>query len=49
MEVEFPVLVLAKDSDEVLKFGSLPAMQRYRERIDVENDEYAAWDRRAID
>ena len=44
MEVEFPVLVLAKDSGEVLKFESLAAMHRYMERIDVDNEEYAAWD-----
>ena len=44
MESTFPVLVLEKDSGDFLKFGSVAEMQGYLERIDVENDEYAAWD-----
>ena len=44
MEIRFPVLILAKDCGDILKFGSIAEMQRYMERIDVENDEYAAWD-----
>src|ERR1700676_15748 len=44
MEITFPVLVLEKDSGDILKFESVAQMQRHLERIDVENDEYAAWD-----
>jgi hypothetical protein len=44
MEITFPILVLEKDSGDILKFESLDQMQRYLERIDIENDEYAAWD-----
>jgi hypothetical protein len=44
MEVEFPVLVLERDSGDILKFESVAAMQRYVERIDINNNEYAAWD-----
>jgi hypothetical protein len=44
METSFPILVLEKDSGDILKFDSVAQMQRNLERIDVENDEYAAWD-----
>jgi hypothetical protein len=44
MEITFPVLVLSKDSGDILKFESHAAMQSYMERIDVNNNEYAAWD-----
>ena len=44
MENKFPLLILQKDSGEILKFNSIGEMQRYLERIDVENNEYAAWD-----
>ncbi len=44
MEVTFPMLVLERDSGDILKFESLAEMQGYLERIDVENNEYAAWD-----
>jgi len=40
----FPVYVLAKDCGEVKAYQSLGAMQGYMEAIDVENDEYEAWD-----
>jgi len=43
MEITFPVLVLEKDSADILKFESVAEMQHYLERIDVENNEYAAW------
>ena len=45
MSVNFPVFVLAKDCGEVLRFNSIEEMQRQLEEIDVENDEYTAWDR----
>ena len=44
MDVEFPVFVLAKDSEEVERFDSIYRLQRQLERIDVENNEYLAWD-----
>jgi hypothetical protein len=44
MENTFPILVLEKDSGDILKFESITQMQRNLERIDIENDEYAAWD-----
>lgn len=45
MSVNFPVFVLAKDCGEVSRFNSVEEMQRQLEEIDVENGEYAAWDR----
>jgi hypothetical protein len=44
MEIIFPVLVLEKDSGDMLKFESITEMQQYMERMDVENNEYAGWD-----
>ena len=44
MKATFPMLVLERDSGDILKFESLAEMQSYLERIDVENNEYAAWD-----
>jgi len=44
MTVAFPVFVLEKDSRTILRFDSLDEMQGYLERIDVENEEYEAWD-----
>ncbi len=43
-DVMFPVYVLAKDCGDVMEFESLQRMQSYLEAIDVENDEYKAWD-----
>jgi hypothetical protein len=43
-DLVFPVYVLAKDCGDVMEFSSLSAMQGYIEAVDVENDEYAAWD-----
>jgi len=43
--MNFPVFVLAKDCGEVSRFNSVEELQRQLEEIDVENDEYAAWDR----
>jgi hypothetical protein len=42
--VTFPVYVLAKDCGEVTEYSSRDAMQSYLEAIDVENEEYEAWD-----
>jgi hypothetical protein len=44
MEITFPFLVIEKDSGDILRFESIVEMQHYLERIDVENNEYAAWD-----
>ena len=35
---------MAKDCGDVLRFASLEEMTSYLEAIDVENDEYSAWD-----
>lgn len=45
MSVNFPVFLLAKDCGEVSCFNSIEEMQHQLEEIDVENDEYTAWDR----
>lgn len=44
MSVSFPVLVLERDSGSVMRFNSVADMQKQLERIDVENDEYLAWE-----
>jgi hypothetical protein len=44
MDLEFPVFVREKDSGDMRRFDSLYEMQRQLERIDIENEEYDAWD-----
>lgn len=44
MSVAFPVLVLERDSGDVMRFNSVAEMQKQLERIDVENAEYLAWE-----
>ena len=44
MNVTFPVLVLERDSGDVMRFNSVAEMQKQLERIDVENAEYLAWE-----
>ena len=44
MNVAFPVLVLERDSGDVMCFNSVAEMQKQLERIDVENAEYLAWE-----
>lgn len=44
MSISFPVLLLERDSQDVMRFDSVFDMQEYLERIDIENDEYVAWD-----
>jgi len=44
MKINFPVFVLAKDCGEITRFDSIDEMQRELERIDVEHNEYAAWE-----
>lgn len=43
-DVAFPVYVLAKDCGDVTVYPSLDKMQGYMEAVDVENEEYQAWD-----
>jgi hypothetical protein len=45
MTVQFPVFLRSKDSADLSKFDSLQEIQYQLERIDVENQEYEAWDR----
>jgi len=44
VDISFPVYVLAKDCGEMTAFTSQQAVQGFMEPIDVENDEYEAWD-----
>lgn len=44
MSVAFPVLVLEKDSGDLMRFNSVAEVQKQLERIDVENEEYLAWE-----
>jgi hypothetical protein len=46
--MDFPILILAKDCGDILKFDSIQEMQHRLEKIDVENDEYDAWDRNGM-
>ena len=43
-DVCIPVFVLAWDCGEVTEYSSLTAMQGYMEAVDVEGNEYDAWD-----
>ena len=42
--INYPVIVLAKDSGEVSVYQTFEDLERAVEKIDVENDEYKAWD-----
>jgi hypothetical protein len=44
MNPRFPLFLLSKDNDELAVFNSIQDIQRELERIDVENQEYEAWD-----
>jgi hypothetical protein len=44
VSIAFPVLVLERDSGDVMRFESVAEMQKQLERIDVENEEYLAWE-----
>lgn len=41
---QLPILVRLKDCREMRRFNSVREMQNYFEQIDVENEEYEAWD-----
>ena len=49
MKVQFPLFLLAKDCGELCKFNSIAEMQSKLERIDVENQEYQAWDSNGVE
>jgi len=44
MQPKFPLRVRAKDSGEVFHFASVYDIQYQFEKIDIENEEYEAWD-----
>jgi hypothetical protein len=44
MEVTCPIFVRERDSSEVTQYSSAAVMQNHIEQIDVENNEYEAWD-----
>ena len=42
--IQFPVFVRLKDCGDVVRHDSFAKMQSDLEQIDIENDEYEAWD-----
>jgi hypothetical protein len=44
MQPKFPLRVRAKDSGEIFHFASVYDVQYHCEKIDIENEEYEAWD-----
>jgi hypothetical protein len=50
MEVQFPVFLTARfgRTTEVRSFSTVEAMETYLEPIDVEDDEYLAWDSEGV-
>lgn len=40
----FPLILLEKDSGDLMVFESIYDLQSHVEKIDLENEEYAAWD-----
>lgn len=42
--IPLPIFVRLKDCGEVVRYDSLASMQTQLEPIDVENEEYEAWD-----
>jgi hypothetical protein len=45
MQINFPLFVRAKDSGEIARFNSVHELQFQVEKIDIENEEYEAWDK----
>ena len=45
MRIEYPIFVCARDSGDIHRYDSIYELQKELEKIDVENDEYRAWDR----
>ncbi|MCX7001705.1 MAG: hypothetical protein NTV22_00345 [bacterium] len=44
MNTRFPIYVLAKDCGEIAQFQNVYELQSTLEAIDIDNNEYAAWD-----
>jgi hypothetical protein len=44
MGLSLPIFIRTRDSGDVVAFSSIAEMQRQLEKIDVENNEYDAWD-----
>lgn len=44
MGFNFPIFIRTRDSGGVDAFSSVAEMQRQLEKIDIENNEYEAWD-----
>jgi len=44
MQPKFPLFVRAKDSGEIASFDSVHELQAHVEKIDIEDEEYEAWD-----
>jgi hypothetical protein len=42
--MRFPVYLLARDCGRVAKYESIYDLQKHLEAIDIENEEYRAWD-----
>jgi hypothetical protein len=42
--IQLPIFVKLRDCGDVVRYDSIPKMQGYFEQIDVENQEYEAWD-----
>jgi hypothetical protein len=40
----FPIKVREKDSGKIREYSSVEKMERQLEAIDIENEEYEAWD-----
>jgi hypothetical protein len=45
MQMHFPLFVRAKDCGEIARFNSVHELQFQVEKIDIENEEYEAWDK----
>jgi len=43
-DIAFPVYVMAKDCGEITVFSNFEKMRWHFEPIDIENDEFEAWD-----
>ena len=43
-KVQIPVFVRLSDCGDVVRYDSISKMQAYFEQIDIENEEYEAWD-----
>ena len=44
MTPTFPIKIREKDSGKICEYASIEKLQGQLERIDIENEEYEAWD-----